>query len=88
MLNSLLMLACSILCVLSVAAGSGDLGVAARCLSCVADVLVCMAAGRGGLRSGPAANEAWRCAYRLLEEGNLRGGVHALAAQRHRWLSR
>ncbi|XP_027132126.1 L-fucose kinase isoform X1 [Larimichthys crocea] len=65
-----------------------ELGVAARCLSCIADVLVCMAGGRGGLRSGPAANEAWTSAYLLLEEGNLRGGVKALAAQRAHWLSR
>ncbi|KAE8295933.1 L-fucose kinase [Larimichthys crocea] len=47
-----------------------------------------MAGGRGGLRSGPAANEAWTSAYLLLEEGNLRGGVKALAAQRAHWLSR
>lgn len=88
---------CDKLCrVFSGAAGSreqdldsgADLGVAARCLSCIADVLVCMAGGRGGLRSGPAANEAWSVAYHLLEEGNLRGGVHALAAQRALWLSR
>ncbi|KAM7397196.1 hypothetical protein PAMP_020188 [Pampus punctatissimus] len=65
-----------------------ELGVAARCLSCIADVLVCMAGGRGGLRSGPAANEAWRSAYVLLEEGDLRGGVRALAMQRGHWLSR
>ncbi|XP_040893545.1 L-fucose kinase isoform X2 [Toxotes jaculatrix] len=65
-----------------------ELGVAARCLSCIADVLVCMASGRGGLRSGPAANEAWTSAYFLLEEGNLKGGVHALATQRANWLSR
>ncbi|XP_055365408.1 L-fucose kinase isoform X2 [Betta splendens] len=65
-----------------------DLGVAARCLSCIADVLVLMAGGRGGLRSGPAANEAWSAAYRLLEEGNLSAGVHALAAERERWLGR
>ncbi|XP_041853078.1 L-fucose kinase [Melanotaenia boesemani] len=65
-----------------------ELGVAARCLSCIADVLVCMAGGKGGLRSGPAANEAWSAAYLLLEEGNLRGGVHALATQRRLWLSR
>lgn len=64
------------------------MGVAARCLSCMADVLVCMAGGKGGLRSGPAANEAWSSAYFLLEEGNLRGGVYALAAQRQLWLSR
>ncbi|XP_069028897.1 LOW QUALITY PROTEIN: L-fucose kinase [Embiotoca jacksoni] len=80
----------------SIAAGSmeqgaepgAQLGVAARCLSCIADVLVCMAGGRGGLRSGPAANEAWSSAYILLEEGDLRGGVKALAAQRQLWLSR
>uniref|UniRef100_A0A667Y7G6 Fucose kinase n=1 Tax=Myripristis murdjan TaxID=586833 RepID=A0A667Y7G6_9TELE len=66
-----------------------ELGVAARCLSCIADVLVCMAGeGRGGLRSGPAANEAWSSAYFLLEQGDLRGGVHALATQRAHWLSR
>uniref|UniRef100_A0A3B4ERP8 L-fucose kinase n=1 Tax=Pundamilia nyererei TaxID=303518 RepID=A0A3B4ERP8_9CICH len=64
-----------------------DLGVAARCLSCIADVLVCMASGRGGLRSGPAANEAWSSAYAMLEEGDLRGGVHALTVQRQHWLS-
>uniref|UniRef100_A0A667XPR4 L-fucose kinase n=1 Tax=Myripristis murdjan TaxID=586833 RepID=A0A667XPR4_9TELE len=68
---------------------SMELGVAARCLSCIADVLVCMAGeGRGGLRSGPAANEAWSSAYFLLEQGDLRGGVHALATQRAHWLSR
>lgn len=61
---------------------------AARCLSCIADVLVLMARGRGGLRSGPAANEAWSSAYSLLEACNLRGGVNALAAQRADWLSR
>ncbi|KAM7002833.1 LOW QUALITY PROTEIN: L-fucose kinase [Tautogolabrus adspersus] len=80
----------------SIAAGSGEeeaesgaeLGVAARCLSCIADVLVCMAGGKGGLRSGPAANKAWSSAYSLLEEGNLRGGVKALAEQRAHWLSR
>ncbi|XP_034540706.1 L-fucose kinase [Notolabrus celidotus] len=79
-----------------IAAGGGDqgaesgaeLGVAARCLSCIADVLVCMAGGKGGLRSGPAANEAWSSAYFLLEEGDLRGGVKALADQRAHWLSR
>jgi len=76
----------------SVAAGSqeegAELGVAARCLSCIADVLVCMADGRGGLRSGPAANEAWSSAYFLLEGGHLRAGVKALATERDNWLSR
>uniref|UniRef100_A0A671TJY6 L-fucose kinase n=1 Tax=Sparus aurata TaxID=8175 RepID=A0A671TJY6_SPAAU len=66
---------------------SAAMGLAARCLSCIADVLVCMAGGRGGLRSGPAANEAWSSAYSLLGEGDLRGGVQALALQRAHWLS-
>ncbi|XP_037622224.1 L-fucose kinase [Sebastes umbrosus] len=70
------------------AESGAELGVAARCLSCIADVLVCMAGGKGGLRSGPAANEAWSSAYFLLEEGNLRGGIDALAMQREHWLSR
>lgn len=65
-----------------------ELGVSARCLSCIADVLVCMARGRGGLRSGPAANEAWSSAYVLLEEGNLTGGVRALTEERVKWLGR
>lgn len=47
-----------------------------------------MAGGKGGLRSGPAANKAWSSAYFLLEEGNLRGGIDALAMQREHWLSR
>lgn len=64
-----------------------ELGLAARCLTCIADVLVGMAGGRGGLRSGPAANKAWSSAYLLLER-DLSGGVEALAAQRERWLSR
>uniref|UniRef100_A0A3P8Z5B0 L-fucose kinase n=1 Tax=Esox lucius TaxID=8010 RepID=A0A3P8Z5B0_ESOLU len=66
-----------------------NLGVAARCLACIADVLGCLAGeGRGGLRSGPAANPSWRHAFSLLEQGNLSGGVQALATERTNWLSR
>uniref|UniRef100_A0A9J8AET8 Fucose kinase n=1 Tax=Cyprinus carpio carpio TaxID=630221 RepID=A0A9J8AET8_CYPCA len=74
----------------SVAAGSsGDLGVAARCLACIADVLGCLAGeGKGGLRSGPAANPSWAPAFKLLEGGNLPAGVQELANQRKHWLSR
>lgn len=73
-----------------VAAGSGEnLGVAARCLACIADVLACLAGeGRGGLRSGPAANPAWSHAFSILEQGDLLGGVQALATERAKWLSR
>lgn len=73
-----------------VASGSlGDLGVAARTLACIADVLGCMAGDRkGGLRSGPAANQSWASAFSLLEQGKLEAGVVELAKQRARWLSR
>ncbi|KAG7256593.1 hypothetical protein CRUP_024425 [Coryphaenoides rupestris] len=65
------------------------LGVSARALACVADVLVCMAGeGRGGLRSGPAANQAWRPALSLLEAGKVQEGVASLARQRDLWLHR
>lgn len=74
----------------SVAANSsGDLGVAARCLACIADVLGCLAGeGKGGLRSGPAANPSWAPAFKLLEDENLPAGVQELANQRERWLNR
>lgn len=39
----------------------------ARTLSCIADVLSEMAGDKVGLRSGPAGNENWMHAYRLLE---------------------
>uniref|UniRef100_A0A8D1P6Y4 Fucose kinase n=1 Tax=Sus scrofa TaxID=9823 RepID=A0A8D1P6Y4_PIG len=71
-----------------VAAGAGDPGVAARALACVADVLGCMAEGRGGLRSGPAANPEWVRPFSYLECGDLAGGVEALAQEREKWLSR
>lgn len=73
---------------LSVAAGAGDPGVAARALACVADILGCMAEGRGGLRSGPAANPEWVRPFSYLECGDLAGGVEALAQEREKWLSR
>lgn len=71
-----------------VAAGAEDPGVAARALACVADVLGCMAGGRGGLRSGPAANPEWLWPFSFLERGDLARGVEALTRERARWLSR
>ncbi len=71
------------------AGSSADLGVSARCLACIADVLGCLAGeGKGGLRSGPAANPSWAPAFKLLEEGKLPAGVQELANQRKHWLSR
>ncbi|XP_062402786.1 L-fucose kinase isoform X1 [Sardina pilchardus] len=74
----------------NVAAGSCEnLGVAARTLACIADVLGCMAGeGKGGLRSGPAANPAWAAAFSLLERRDLPAAVQALANQRSHWLNR
>ncbi|XP_005345726.1 L-fucose kinase isoform X1 [Microtus ochrogaster] len=71
-----------------VAAEAEDPGVAARALACVADVLGCMAEGRGGLRSGPAANPEWIQPFSYLEYGDLVRGVEALAQEREKWLSR
>lgn len=61
---------------------------AARALACVADVLGCLAEGRGGLRSGPAANPEWLRPFSYLESGDLARGVEALAQERDKWLSR
>ncbi|XP_044126407.1 L-fucose kinase [Bufo gargarizans] len=72
----------------TVASVTGDAGVAARALACVADLLGCMAGREGGLRSGPAANKAWAAAYLLLEKGNVTQGVTLLAEERGRWLHR
>lgn len=75
--------------VLVASGSSSDLGIAARSLACIADVLGCMAGeGRGGLRSGPAANPSWASAFRLLEQGKLAAGVQELANQRVLWLNR
>jgi hypothetical protein len=43
------------------------MGVAARTLACIADVLGAMAGEKAGLRSGPAQNVAWKGAFQLLE---------------------
>ncbi|KAM9289175.1 L-fucose kinase isoform 3-T3 [Morus bassanus] len=71
-----------------VASTTGDAGIAARALACIADVLGCMARGEGGLRSGPAANREWALAFGHLESGDIAGGVRELAAERQKWMSR
>ncbi|XP_077982248.1 L-fucose kinase-like isoform X2 [Glandiceps talaboti] len=65
-------------------------GVAARTLACIADVLGCIAdeKGSGGLRSGPAANQAWKPAFCLLEEGKMCDGVKAMKEERKHWMDR
>ncbi|XP_038663039.1 L-fucose kinase isoform X2 [Scyliorhinus canicula] len=72
----------------AVATTTEDMGVAARTLACVADVLGCMAGGQGGLRSGPAANPAWTDAFQLLEKGDVVLGVKRLREERDKWLTR
>ena len=42
-------------------------GIAARTLANIADVLGALSRGAGGLRSGPASNRQWNCAFQLLE---------------------
>ena len=54
-----------------VASTTSSPGVAARCLACIADVLGTMAGDKGGLRSGPAANEAFQAAFNLLKVQSL-----------------
>ncbi|XP_054856789.1 L-fucose kinase isoform X2 [Eublepharis macularius] len=71
-----------------IASTASDPGVAARALACIADVLACMAKGEGGLRSGPAANEAWAPAFQQLENGSIPEGIKELAKERKKWLSR
>ncbi|KAM9625607.1 L-fucose kinase isoform 3-T3 [Morphnus guianensis] len=71
-----------------VASMAGDVGIAARALACIAEVLGCMARGEGGLRSGPAANREWASAFGRLESGDIAGGVRELAAERQKWMSR
>ena len=61
-------------------------GKLASVLAMTADLLGAMAAGRGGLRSGPAHNPDFRPALRLLEAGHTEAGLGALAAARSRWL--
>ncbi|KAK2190909.1 hypothetical protein NP493_65g05009 [Ridgeia piscesae] len=47
-----------------------------------------MARGRGGLQSGPAANECWKQAMQLLEEDETVRGVQVMATERGQWLDR
>ncbi|KAL5013089.1 hypothetical protein ScPMuIL_011640 [Solemya velum] len=69
-------------------ASIGKPGVAARVLANIADVLGCMSGKKGGLRSGPAANDQWRKGFHLIESGEVGLGVSALAKERVQWMSR
>ena len=57
------------------AAAAAEPGTAARLLAAQADLLGVMAAGQGGLRSGPAGNVAWQPAIHTLEVRGRRQGA-------------
>jgi len=58
----------------------------ARLLATTADLLGCMAANKGGLRSGPAHNKAFSTGFRFLEEGKVREGLVEMASARSGWM--
>ncbi|XP_042225778.1 L-fucose kinase-like isoform X2 [Homarus americanus] len=57
-----------------------------RLLANAADLLGCMAAGRGGLRSGPAANPQWRNALVELKAGNQKEAVDHMTMVCTQWM--
>ena len=57
-------------------------------LAMTADLLGCMAEGKGGLRSGPAHNKAFRESFKLLESGNVKEGLRELIEARSDWMER
>ena len=63
-------------------------GIAARTLGNIADVLGHLTFGKGGMRSGPAANNQWKRAFDYLERENIVDGVKAMASERVNWLNR
>jgi fucokinase len=74
-----------LLITLDALAASASPQLAARAFAAVADALALRAGTRGGLRSGPAANDEWRGAMRTLRSGEVAEAVAALAAVRARW---
>ncbi|KAK3858192.1 hypothetical protein Pcinc_035600 [Petrolisthes cinctipes] len=57
-----------------------------RLLANVADLLGCLASGRGGLRSGPAANPQWRNALMLLKNGKQEAAVELMLEVCKKWM--
>lgn len=57
-----------------------------RALATQADLLAAFAGVEGGLRSGPARNEAWAPALKSLTSSSLATAVKELACVRDRWL--
>jgi hypothetical protein len=57
----------------------------AHAFAAVAEALCLRAAGRGGLRTGPAANTEWGAPLALLRSGLAADAARALAAVRDKW---
>lgn len=53
----------------------------------MADLLGCLAQGKGGLRSGPAANPQWRNALLSLKEGRQKEAVLQMEAVCEEWIN-
>jgi len=60
---------------------------AARAFAAMADALALRAGTRGGLRSGPAANQQWRAPLHLLRRGEVAAAVESLAVIRAQWIA-
>lgn len=58
-----------------------------RLLANVADLLGCMAAGKGGLRSGPAANPLWKNALVQLKAGNQKQALDLMVNTCRQWIA-
>ena len=56
-------------------------------MAATADLLGAMARGCGGLRSGPAHNQAFAPALALVEAGRLEEGLERLVRAREGWLA-
>ncbi|KAK7014451.1 hypothetical protein SK128_013753 [Halocaridina rubra] len=57
-----------------------------RLLANVADLLGCMAAGKGGLRSGPASNPQWKNALVQLKAGYQKAAVEQMFSMCKLWI--
>ena len=66
--------------------GPGRTSRLARMMAATADLLGAMARGCGGLRSGPAHNQAFAPALALIEAGRLEEGLAGLVRAREGWL--
>lgn len=69
-----------------VAISTPSLGVAARALACIADLLSAFCHGKGVLRSGPGNNTEFAAALSALDSGEREQGVLLLGKVREGWM--